>query len=185
MDLKGYVMSIIALLISIISILVSIIMGIVANIVSKNIAKKYGDLAGSEAAIDYAEEKATEARKTTLIALRNEVARIRKLASQIEDTKWIVRMPTTTFETAFISNLFSLSVNPELFNVVLDYLICADVINMQIEIYLGFGATSGSPTPIVGGTATGAKKLAKDKSKAIPEILDRLDKLLQRELGMS
>ena len=69
MDPTEYNMNFIAILLSGIAIVASIIMGIVALVVSKNIAKKYGDLAGSQAAINYEERKAAEARKTALRAL--------------------------------------------------------------------------------------------------------------------
>ena len=161
---------------------------IVSNRVSKNIAEEYGDLAGSQAAIDYEERKAGEARITALRALRNEVTRIRKLAeanSQIgNDGLGMVRMPTASFETAFVSESSGLSVNLELLDAVVDYLVCADAINSRIDTYLGLGAALGQ-SQYAEGVMGDAVRQVRDESRTVPETLDRLDMLLGRELEAS
>jgi len=172
--------------------MVSVIMGIVTliinNRVSKSIAREYGDLAGNQAAIDYEERKVAEARITALGALRNEVTRIRKLVetnSQIgNDGLGMVRMPTAAFETAFVSEPSGLSVDSELLDAVVDYLVCADTINSRIDTYLKFGAALGQ-SQYAGGIVGDAVREVRDKSKAIPDMLDRLDTLLERELDVS
>ena len=177
-------MNVIAMLLSGIAIVASIIMGVVTLVASKNIAKKYGDLAGSQAAIDYEERKAAEARTTTLRALRNEVARIRKLGeanSQIRnDGLGMARMPTTAFETAFVSEPSGLSVDPELLDAVVDYLARADAINSRIDTYLGLGAALGQSN-YAAEIMSDAAQQTRDKSKEILEILGKLDALLERE----
>ena len=173
MDPTEHILSVIAILLSGIAIVASIY-----------IARKYGDLAGSRAAIDYEKRKAADARTTTLRALRNEVARIRKIGevnSQIRnDGLGMARMPTTTFETAFVSEPSGLSVDPELLDAVVDYLAHADAINLGIDIYLGFGAAHGQST-YAGQIVSDAAQQARDKSKEILEILGKLDALLERE----
>lgn len=82
---------------------------ILATIVAIIVARKFGDLAGTNAAIDYEKEKDKRARRTALRALWNGYIRIRGMAhrnielresSTIQD---VVKMPVTTFEAAFLS----------------------------------------------------------------------------------
>ncbi len=179
---------IIAILVSLFAIAVSIIMGVltlyVSNRKSESIAKEYGDVAGNKAAIAHAEKKSAEARITVLKALRNEVSRIRKLVeinSQInDDGVGMVRMPTAALETAFISEPSGLLVNPDLLDTVANYLAFADSTNSQFDTYLGFASAAAN---ITAGHMQHAVAQVRGGAQAIPEVLNKLDRLLEREFG--
>ena len=82
---------------------------IVATIVAIFVARKFGDLAGTNAAIEYEKEKDKRARRTALRALWNGYIRIRDMAhhnielQQTSAIQGVVKMPVTTFEAAFLS----------------------------------------------------------------------------------
>jgi hypothetical protein len=156
------------------------------------LAKKYGDVAGTEAAIEFEKEKAAKARIVALQSLLNEVMRIRDLAhhnskltrhhgSSIQS---VVRMPVAAFETAFLSGESSLFAEGkgdtlEPFASVTAYLTEAYSINVLIDIYLGL--VRGLSRAENSQRADVITEIV-DKSQGLSEILDRLEKYLGCEL---
>lgn len=173
-------------------------------VVSIFLVKKYGDVAGAKEIIKYEEDKATKARIIGLQALLNEVQRIRKLAEYNSALKYdrvkgpqqdvvnVLKMPVSAFETALLSRESSLLVagehdpDSEPFSSIAAYLTEAQAINQHVDTYYrllrGLGAIAGT-----GGYGAGARDKAlgqiKESSQALPEILDRLEKHLIRELA--
>jgi hypothetical protein len=196
--------------IELIDILIGVVTAIVTLAVSSFIsfllAKKYGDLAGTKAAIDFEKEKAEQARITTIKSLLNEVDRIRTftdhnstLARDSQKVQGVVRMPVAVLETAFLSGDSSLSINssvdfdgtpvdPATPGIYLraeplasatDYLAEAYSINTLIDIYLGLVRGLSSQEQAQRGEAING---IIDKSKALYQPLARLEKYLNREL---
>jgi len=102
---------------------VGILTVIVSSIVAFLLARKYGDLAGTKAAIEFEKEKYDKARLDALNSLLHEVERARSLADHnlaIDPTgkgpRSVVHMPVTAFETVFLSGdiLFPLTMREQL-----------------------------------------------------------------------
>jgi hypothetical protein len=164
----------------IVSSVVAFITLIISSVVAFFLAKHFGDVAGTKAAIEFEKDKAAKARVAALQSLLNEVERIRKLAKHNSDSKPKVKMPTAAFEAAFVSGTSGLAVSPDLLNAVTDYLVCADRINMSVDIYV-------SETPSAGGSSRGRMDDASQDirelcSDTLRGILDQLSYALQREL---
>jgi hypothetical protein len=187
MDIEGtnpvsLVMSALALFVSTVGIIVSI----AGVIVSYIVAKKYGDLAAVEASRKLHEEDARRARLVALRSLLNEVERIRKVAEhnsglappQVAEP--VTRVPTTAFETAFVSGTSNIDGSPELLEAVTDYLACADSVNSLVDIYVA-GTTSAGGAGAHRVTES-ARKIVEYCENNLLEILDRLKTFLQREL---
>jgi hypothetical protein len=178
----------------------------VSSYISYNIAKRYGDLAGSKAAIEFEKEKAEQARITTLKSLLNEVIRIRDLAyynySLKQDGKRIqsvVKMPIAAFETAFLSGESSLPIKgtvgfdgspvssetPGLHLIseplasVTSYLTKAYAINALVDIYLGL--VRGLSSEEESRRAEVISQIV-DESHDLLTVLPRLEKYLERQL---
>ena len=186
---------------------IAILTLIVSSGLAYYLAKKYGDVAGTKAAIEFEKEKAAKARIAALQSLLNEVIRIRDLAHHnstlVHDShsiQSVVRLPVTAFETAFLSSESSLldegnddfdresvgvgtpglrSVSEPLASVTA-YLTGASSINVLVDMYLGLvrGLSSTEKARIVD-----AINQIIDKSQGLFEILDRLEKYLRCELG--
>lgn len=183
---------------------------IVSSGLAYYLAKKYGDVAGTKAAIEFEKEKAAKARIAALQSLLNEVIRIRDLAHHnstlVHDShsiQSVVRMPVTAFETAFLSGESSLldlldegnsdsdeefvSVGtPGLRSVskplasVTAYLTEAYSINALVDIYLGL--VRGLSSTEKARRADAINQII-DKSQGLSEILDQLEKHLRHKLG--
>jgi hypothetical protein len=180
---------------------------IVSSFVSFFLARRYGDLAGTKAAIEFEKEKAKQARITTLQSLLNEVLRVRDLAAcnftlepNGKKIQGVVRMPVIAFETAFLSGETSLSVKrivdlegkpasvetPGLYTVaeplasVTAYLKEAYSINALVDIY--FGLVRGLSSEEESRRAEVINQII-NKSRALHDkTLNRLEKVLEREL---
>jgi len=113
----------------------SILISIVSIAISVYIARKYGDVAGTARMIQYEQERAAQARISTLRSLINQVERIRKSIEHNSQSKPALRVPTAVFEAAFISGQSGLVPSQGLLSAVADYLTCADTINTWIDIY--------------------------------------------------
>ncbi|MFB0534578.1 MAG: hypothetical protein ACETWR_06320 [Anaerolineae bacterium] len=152
---------------------ISIALALVSLVGAWLIARKYGDVAAAKATREYQEELAKKTRVAALQSLRNEVVRIRELTKyHIEPLgQSVPEMPVVAFERAFVSGRAGVAAGEELVKVVSEYLVRADLVNSLIEMYL-HSLNKG----IRMGDIRGA-------CGPLPEILDRLDDCLQRELG--
>jgi hypothetical protein len=108
--------------------------------ISVYLAKRYGDRAGTDAAIAYEEQREERERVAALQALLNQVTLVRKIADLNSDRDDyvthladFVELPTKAFETAFVSEKPPLSSKPELLEAVNDYLSKAYVVNSSID----------------------------------------------------
>jgi hypothetical protein len=84
-------------------------MFIVGLLASYYIARRFGDLAGTDAATKYEEEKEKRERVAALQALLNQVGLATKIAQENARQNYtgyapLVRIPTHAFEEAFVSN---------------------------------------------------------------------------------
>jgi hypothetical protein len=116
------------------------------------------------------------ARVAALQSLISELKRIRRVLRHYvpgdvrAESRGVPEMPVTAFETAFVSGSPALAAGEELVDAVCAYLVCADGINSLIEMYLHSLNKGVRQGDIIGACG------------ALPEILDRLDDCLQREL---
>jgi hypothetical protein len=122
--------------------IIALLMSVVVSIV---VSRKYGDVAGTKAAIAYEEQKTARARVVALQALVNEVGRARKIAAfnvEMQPHQSGVKMPTVAFETAFLSGESILlggwlqASGSELLESVTTYLVVASSINSFIDVHL-------------------------------------------------
>lgn len=180
-------------ILAIIAIGVSILTFGVNALLSHYLARKYGDVAGAKAAIKYQQEQAAKARVVALQSLLNEIERIRKLADHNSKqvvgsgVHSVVRMPTTAFETAFLSGESVLLENwkgdsdSEILASATDYLNEAYSINVLVDLYLG----------LVRGLSSAEDRRRNDvitqvasKCQELSGILNRLEENLRREEGL-
>jgi len=158
----------------------SILISIVSIVISIYVARKYGDVAGAARMIQYEQERAVQARISTLQSLINEVERIRKVLEHNSQSKPVLRVPTTAFETAFTSGQSGLVPSQELLSAVTDYLTYADTINTWIGTYsVAMPSTQGAAQTQATDALLEVKRLCTDQA---PSILDRLGNALQCEL---
>ena len=89
-------------------------------------------------------------------------------------------MPTTAFETAFVSAMPRLDGSPDLVDTVSEYLSRAYAVNSLIDQYLGYlGGPGGTPA------AERALPNIKGTCATLPPVMDRLGARLQDELDHS
>ena len=140
-----------------ISLGISLLIGVAAIVISWLIAKKYGDVAGTRAAIQYQEERDSQARRAALASLMLEVGRVAALAEHNADTdalrlgRPVVRIPVHTFETAFLGADSPLLQDPhsrgstsEMLAPIWDYLTEASAINSLVDVYLALAPGTSS-----------------------------------------
>jgi hypothetical protein len=168
---------------SVVSIVLSVagtLISIVSIVISIYVARKYGDVAGAARMIQYEQERIEQARIAMLQSLINEVARIRKVIEHNSQSEPALRVPTSAFETAFISGQSGLVPSQELLSAVADYLTCADTINTWIEIHsvTMLGTHEAAKTQAIDALLK-VKRLCTD---GVPFILNRLENTLQGEL---
>jgi len=158
----------------------SLLISIASIAISVYVAKKYGDVAGAARMIRYEQERAAQARVSTLRSLINEVERIRKLVEHNSQSKPVLRVPTAAFEAAFISGQSGLVPSRQLLSAVTDYLTCADTINTWIGVYSAAVLSTQEVTQAQAMDASlEIKRLCAD---FVPSILDRLRDALRSEL---
>jgi hypothetical protein len=152
---------------------------------SRSDARKYGDLAGTNAAIAYEEEKAAKARITALDVLSNEVSRIRKLAQANRAQKqgvWTrVRLPTVAFERVLFSEMPTL-LAPETLDIAAKYLAYAETVNSLIDDYLWLAPAIGSSTYAT-EKRNDIEKLIITMTLEFLPVLDQLEAAIEDELG--
>jgi hypothetical protein len=90
-----------------VSVIIDVVVASVSIGISVYLAKKYGDRAGTDAAIAYEEQREERERVAALQALLNQVALVRKIADLNSDRDDYVthladfaELPTQAFETA-------------------------------------------------------------------------------------
>jgi hypothetical protein len=111
------------------------------------IARRFGDVAGTKAAIKHEEEKAAKALRLACRALAAEVERVRHLAAH--NSKLLtgsgvappIKLPVSAFESAFFSQNAILDAagagaDRQLLDAVLGYLTKAQAINSFIDFHL-------------------------------------------------
>lgn len=177
----------------------ALIVSAMALILNVWVAKKFGDLAGTNAAIKYEEEKDAKAYIVTLQALLHEVIRIRglvnanaKLNRDCVRIQAVVRLPVKSFETAFVSGESNLLVGElgdvetlglyptsEPLKSVMKYLTEASYFNSLIDVYLGVDRGVGSADKSFRREFV---NLIVDKSQELFEVLDQLEEHLRDEL---
>lgn len=159
---------------------VSAIISVVAVVVSIFVARKYGDVAGTKAAIAHEEEKAQKARVTALRALQANVELAQKIVHHnagANTSTGIARMPVSAFETAFLSAEPLLDIGQRLFDTVSDYLSGAYLANSLVDTYLSsVNGPAGLPL------AESFLDRAKAMCLALLEILEKLGLELKAEL---
>jgi hypothetical protein len=187
--LEENIVGIIAILTSVLAIVVSVIVSKRTLDKSEETAKKYGDVAGTKAAIEYEEQKTAKARAVALQALVNDVGRARKISdfdTQILPHQGAIRLPMLAFETAFLSGESILlgewlqASGSELLESVTTYLAAASSINSLIDVHLSYstGAGHASTTNLMHQACEDIRKQAGE----LDQILDQLDRQLRAEL---
>jgi len=164
--------------------IISIVISGIAIIASYVIARKYGDLAGTKAAIEHEKEKEALARKAALVVLRNEVSMLKRYAEYNTGVKVekhlpiqrIYSMPTEPFEAAF---LIKDSPFPNVqivdIEVVADYITAAKNINNYLDFYADLRTAHGIDE---GSRREDALAQIKSESENIIGILEKIDQLL-------
>ena len=175
--------------------LVALVIAVLAALSSYFAAKKFGDVAGTNAAIRYEEGKATRARLIALQALLNQVAVIREMAHHnsklqvgpgVITTESAIRMPVTTLETALLSRESVLLdesknySNSELFSSIAEYLAEAHSTNALVDLRLAMTISEG--TGMARNALPDVIQKIRDSSERLPKILDRLEDCLTAEL---
>lgn len=180
-------------------IVVGIITVIVSSIVAFLLARKYGDLAGTKAAIEFEKEKADKARLDALNSLLHEVERARSLAnhnSAIKPTakgpRSVVRMPVTAFETVFLSGDSPFPSDNEnvsvqegvapvstLRDAISSYVTKAYAINLLIEMYIALAR--GLSSAETSWRQTVLTQII-NESKEFPPVLNKIEKGLKSYL---
>lgn len=171
---------------------VNIAISVMSVIISYFLARHFGDVAGTKAAIAFEKEKASKARIAALRALLNEIEVIRGLAQQnseinpTESSQTIVlKMPVTTFETAFLSSESNLLDDwgaglQRLLVSVKAYLARAHAINTLRDYYLAsVGQLSSSMSGLWRKDAANG---VKEESCNLLKTLNQLEELLTQEL---
>jgi hypothetical protein len=178
--------------------LISLLIGVAAIVVSvalsrrtlersEEIAEKYGDLAGTKAAIQHEEQKAAQTRMVALRALSNEVARIQEFTrhnTELDPQSYpsAIRMPVAALETAFLSGdsvLVGEWDSSELLDSVKSYLTRAYSINALIDLYLTFPGSLGTDTTAGAHMVRLATEI-RDESQELVEDLHQLEEQLSR-----
>ena len=122
--------------------------GSIASIVySLRTAKKYGDRAGTQAAIAHEEKQAAKARRAALKALIAHVKLAQSIAqanTKANTGTGLPRMPTAAFETAFVSSAPRLDGSTELVQAVSEYLSQAYAVNSLVDQFLVYLGGPGS-----------------------------------------
>jgi hypothetical protein len=185
--LEQNTVGLISLLISIVAIVVSVALSRRTLEKSEEIAQKYGDLAGTKAAIQHEEEKAAQARTIALLALSNEVERILEFArhnAELDPGSYpsAIRMPVTALETAFLSGesvLVGEWEDSELLDFVRSYLTGAYSINASIDFYLTFPGSLGT-AKAAGDHMVRLATEIRDRSQELVKDLCRLEEHLAR-----
>jgi len=158
-------------------------------------AKKYGDVAGAKTLIDWEKENARKARAIALRALLNEVSRVRASADHnlnLSTTKThlqgLARIPTITFETAFVSARSSVLAEGDteaasrLLRLVTDYLTEASAINTFIDLYLATGTGLGpAGGPAIIAAMNYAVSQVQKRCKKLLTTLNSLEEKLQSQ----
>ena len=158
---------------------------------SRDIAEEYGDLAGTEAAIAYQEEKAAVARRASLQALHAEVGRIRLAREfnaklEISRTNSPVPMPVAVVESVLLSKEPILFMGHESYGDLVAhavvYLGVAGHINAQIPLYLTLNANIGTYGPAEGIADEMLGRFSRQSEELLP-VLDELDAALEAALS--
>jgi len=190
---------------TIVDILVGLVTAIVTLIISSYIsyiiAKKFGDVAGTDAAIEYEKTKAEQARITAIKALLNRVVIIRNLADYNSSLQkgtgriqCVLRIPVAGLETAVfpnnvpestivVTNKEDYECPPELLASVRTYLIQAYSVNGLVDMYIELARD-------LGGTAVNSRRDELiteiiDKSRGLLPVLDQLEAHLDNHLKAS
>jgi hypothetical protein len=175
----------------VVGVVVPLAMLAISSIIAFIVARKYGDVAGTRAAIAHEEERTAQARITALRALLHEVMRIRELANlngQLQPYSGYqspVRMPVTALEIAFLSGesvLFDQGeADAELLTAVTCYLTGAYSINAKIDYYLALPAHLGSD-PVAGRAMADLATGIRDESIELVGNLGQLEQHFQQRL---
>jgi hypothetical protein len=165
---------------------IGILISIASISISFYTARKYGDLAGTIKIIEYEKEKAVEIRRSALRSLINETERIRKLVnhnSQLtpaSSSNPPVRVPTSAFETAFVSGSTNIAASERVLDTAAEYLVHADRINVLIEVYVS-GVPSGEGTTKA-RMREAVKEIERLCQRSLGDIVDNLQEALRTEL---
>lgn len=171
---------------NLVSVIVDLVVAGVSVGISVYLAKRYGDRAGTDAAIAYEERKEERERVAALRALLNQLGLIRKIAELNADRDGyvahfsdFVELPTRAFETAFVSENPPLSSQPELLGAVNDYLSKAYVVNSGIDFLARIEAT-----PISENSQEPQRlfRHVRDSCRELVPVLDGLRDCLQEVL---
>jgi hypothetical protein len=163
---------------------------IVGVAVSYWVARKYGDMAAVRAGRKLHDEDARRARVTALRSLLNETERIRKVVEHnaslaIYPVRSVIRLPTSAFETAFVSGTPGLDASDELLRSVTDYLVRADAVNSFVDAYpSSIAGQSGNigPNDFVGAIVDACASTGQSDQETFAGLLGRLRACLQEEI---
>ena len=168
------------------TVIAEIVVAIIGIGVSIFLSKRYGDKAGTEAAIAYEKQREERERIAALRALLNQVNLIRKIAkSNASHETYIthftdfVQLPTRAFETAFVSDKPPLSDQHELLEAVNNYLSKAYVVNSSINFIARIEATSISENS---QEPQRSFRHVRENCQVLFPILDKLESCLQEAL---
>ena len=146
------------------------------------ISKRFGDVAGTQAAIQYEKEKEKQSRSLALLALHNEIQLICELVEanqQVnphDSTCSVLKIPTIPFETVFFSREPILAeINKGLLDSVTRYLRQAYQVNNLVDMYLS--ARTGGDRAIASESHMFINSI-QEKSPEILDILKNIDNQL-------
>lgn len=167
----------------------SLIIALIGIAISVYVARKYGDVAGTKAAIEYEKEKDKKSHQIATYALINQVNVAKEVAKKQQTVHSgdifapITKMPVTSFETAFLNGKDSFMANHVVMKKDLDlisrYLSKAYCVNASVDIHIH---NNQEPRPGDLGPYNTPRQLALTEigtlSREIVEILDEIHKLL-------
>jgi len=175
-----------SVLVALCGVCASAILSVIAIAFSLFSARKYGDLAGTRAAIQYEEEQAATARRLALQALKNEARLARAIAGEntiydtvAEDVRGFSHLPLRAFETAFSVGGVLADADSQIIEPITKYLTEARRANALIDLYVRMAGTLDRPVSL----ARPIIEMIENESVHLFLALDSVDESLDTALS--